>query len=80
VPDTRASLAYMSTMIFAIAFVLPWFAKPPPEVQQAISQYSGAIILQWGGVMGYYFGTSQGSSAKDTTLSRMTGKLPDAGT
>ena len=67
----RDILAVASTLIFFSAFLLPWFHKLPDEVSQTLGQYHGAIILQWGAVMGFYFGSSKSSAAKDTTISDM---------
>jgi hypothetical protein len=66
----RDVLAAASTALIAAAFLIPLAmrgAAVDPDLK-------GAIILQWGLVMGYYFGTSKGSVAKDVTIAQMSGK------
>lgn len=67
VPQMRDILAVLSTlmfagMLFAKAF-RPDFAVDP--------DLKGAIVLQWGLVMGWYFGSSKASSLKDDTIAAM---------
>lgn len=80
-PDMRSVLSILSTLLLAGAFaalfataVLGW--KVDPAISQALGQFTGAIILQWGGVMGFYFATSKGSAAKDATILQLTPKDP----
>lgn len=71
-PRMRDILAWLSTIIFAGSYVIPLIVgKTDPQILQMLNQYQGAIILQWGGMMGYYFGTSKSSGAKDTTIATM---------
>jgi hypothetical protein len=70
----RDLLAVASTLIFFSAFLIPWFVALPDKVSQTLGQYHGAIILQWGGVMGYYFGTSKSSGGKDQTIANLSEK------
>lgn len=67
VPQMRDILAVLSTcmfggMLFAKVFS-PGFVVDP--------DLKGAIVLQWGLVMGWYFGSSKASSQKDDTISAM---------
>jgi hypothetical protein len=66
-PQMRDVLATSSTLLIGAAFLIP-AAVPHAVVDQDLK---GAIILQWGLVMGFYFGTSKGSAAKDDTISTM---------
>ena len=66
-PQMRDVLASGSTLLIGAAFLIP-AAIPHAVVDQDLK---GAIILQWGLVMGFYFGTSKGSAAKDDTISTM---------
>lgn len=63
-------LALGSTAIFAVTMLAP-LIKQGFTVDQDLK---GAIMIQWGGVMGYYFGTSQTSSKKDDTINSMVEK------
>lgn len=66
-PSMRDILAVLSTLIFAAAYVAPMLNKavtPDPDLK-------GAIILQWGLVMGWYFGSSKASAVKDATIATM---------
>lgn len=72
-PPMRDVLAVISTMLIAIAFLAPLFrsstaAPLDPDLK-------GAILLQWGLVMGYYFGTSKTSVAKDRLVADQLGKV-----
>lgn len=68
--NTRDALAILSTFLMACAYLLPWFVSPPAantNAAELISQMQGAVILQWGGVMSWYFGSSKDSAAKTET-------------
>lgn len=67
-PTTRDVLAILSTGLMLIAYGLPWFKTLPDGSAQAIGQLQGAIILQWGGVMSWYFGSSKSSDQKTDTM------------
>lgn len=69
----RNALAIMSTALIAIAFLLPAIAKACGADITLDADLKGAITLQWGLVMGHYFGTSQSSAAKDKTIENLTG-------
>lgn len=57
-PGTREFLAISSTVIFVLAYVVPLVKSHiNPQILDGLNDYQGAIILQWGLVMGYYFGT-----------------------
>lgn len=66
-PAMRDVLAVASTALFGFALVAP------AVLHGAIidQELKGAIVLQWGLVMGYYFGTSKSSVAKDGTIASM---------
>lgn len=66
-PQMRDVLAMASTALFAFAMIAPAVIKGAAIDQEL----RGAIILQWGLVMGFYFGTSKGSAAKDETIAAM---------
>lgn len=66
-PPMRDVLAVASTALIAAAFLAPMF-KPGVVLDQEIK---GAILLQWGLVMGYYFGTSKTSVAKDKAITEL---------
>jgi hypothetical protein len=65
-PPMRDVLAVISTALISIAFLAPLFrsstaAPLDPDLK-------GAVLIQWGFVMGYYFGTSKTSVAKDRVV------------
>ena len=60
--EMRGILATLSTALFGAAML---GAKIGVTIDPDMK---GAIILQWGGVMSWYFGSSKGSAAKDTTI------------
>lgn len=69
-PAMRDVLAVLSTTLVAMAYLLPWFATGPrlAGALQQVGQLNGAILLQWGVVMGYYFGTSKGAAQRDAAV------------
>ena len=69
-PDTRGVLAFLSTLLFAVALLAPLLGKG--FVVDA--DLKGAIIIQWGAVMGWFFGASKGSAQKDDTNAAMAAK------
>ena len=69
-PQMRDVLATGSTLLIGAAFLIPAFI-PHATVDQDLK---GAIVLQWGLVMGFYFGTSKSSAAKDDTISSLSSK------
>jgi hypothetical protein len=66
----KSALAIASTALIAVAFLAPMLFKGAT----VDAELRGAMILQWGGVMGYYFGTSRSSAAKDATIAQITAK------
>lgn len=75
-PQMRDVLAILSTLLLAGAFASLFATavlgqKIDPAIGQALGQFTGAIILQWGGVMSYYFATSKSSGAKDATIAAL---------
>lgn len=69
-PKMKDILALLSTGIFSVTMFAPLFGKGI-VVDESLK---GAIMIQWGGVMGYYFGTSQSSVKKDDTINSMVTK------
>jgi hypothetical protein len=67
----RNALAVMSTLMFAGALFLPAFRTGV----QIDPNFKGALVLQWGLVMGWYFGSSQGSAMKDQALAQMSSSM-----
>jgi hypothetical protein len=67
VPTVRSLLALLSTLIFAGVLFAPAFV--PKFVVDG--DLKGAAIIQWGLVMGWYFGSSAGSHNKDAAISAM---------
>lgn len=43
-----------------------------PSVKDSLTQISGALIAAFGGVVGFWLGTSLSSAAKDQTISQLT--------
>lgn len=73
VPEFRSVLALLSTLLLAGAFLASYElakgqVKLDAGIMQSLGQIQGAVILQWGLVMGFYFGTTKGSAAKDATI------------
>lgn len=57
---------------FAFVFALFFFARSiDPTVKDSLTQISGALIAAFGGVVGFWLGTSLSSSAKDATISQL---------
>jgi hypothetical protein len=67
----RNTLAVLSTIMFAGALFLPAFRSGV----QIDPNFKGALVLQWGLVMGWYFGSSQGSAMKDQALAQMSSSM-----
>lgn len=59
-PPMRDVLAVASTGMIAFAFVAPIILKAGSTLDPDLK---GAVLLQWGAVMGYYFGTMQAKPA-----------------
>lgn len=58
---------------YGFVFVFIFFAKSiDPTVKDSLTQISGALIAAFGGVVGFWLGTSLSSSAKDATISQLT--------
>jgi hypothetical protein len=67
VPQFRDVLALLSTLIFAGGLFVPAF-KAGVVIDQDLK---GAVVLQWGLVMGWYFGSSKASNQKDETIASL---------
>lgn len=65
--STRDVLAVLSTALFIAAYFAPWIWGLPHGSEQYIGQMQGAVIVQWAGIMSWYFGSSKDSSAKTAT-------------
>lgn len=61
----RNVLATASTALVGFALIAPAFHVVID------GELKGAVLLQWGLVMGYYFGTSKSSAGKDATIGAM---------
>lgn len=58
---------------YAFVFTFFFFAKQiDPSVRDSLTQISGALIAAFGGVVGFWLGTSLSSSSKDATISQLT--------
>ena len=77
-PETRDVIAILSTLGFLVAYGLPWFIAIPKGSEQNVGQMQGALILQWGAIMSWYFGSSKSAGAVRDQLGRVLDKLPDA--
>ena len=76
-PRMRDILAWLSTIIFGGSYIIPLLhPKIDQQILQSLNDYQGAIILQWGGMMGYYFGTSKSSATKDDTIATLSQNQP----
>ncbi len=70
-PETRDVIAVLSTVLFAVAYAAPWLWGMPKNADQYVGQAQGALLVQWAGIMSWYFGSSKGSSAKDAVISAL---------
>lgn len=60
------------------AFVCSLLFIAVPEANQRILDLAAGIVLGWGGaVVGFYFGTSEGSVAKSEQIERIMGDSDD---
>lgn len=66
------ALSVLSILAF-IAWALVYMPIPQ-ENQNAITVLLGVVAAQVSGVVGYYFGSSASSKAKDDTISNMSAK------
>lgn len=58
---------------YTFVFALFFFARSiDPGMKDVVIQISGALIAAFGGVIGFWIGTSLSSSAKDQTISNLT--------
>jgi protein-S-isoprenylcysteine O-methyltransferase Ste14 len=58
---------------FGFVFALFFFARAiDPSVKESLTQISGALIAAFGGVVGFWLGTSLSSASKDNTISQLT--------
>lgn len=58
---------------FCFVFALFFYARAiDPSVRDVVTQISGALIAAFGGVIGYWLGTSLSSTSKDQTISQLT--------
>lgn len=74
-PETRDLMAICSTALFVFAYIVPKYFTPPDAWKDIVTQMNGAVILQWGAVMSYYFGTTKGSGAKDQTIATLSSSI-----
>lgn len=77
-PETRDVIAILSTLGFLVAYGLPWFVPIPHGAEQNVGQMQGALILQWGAIMSWYFGSSKSAGVVREQLGKALDKLPDA--
>lgn len=71
---TPKILAYLVVALFAVAMYLLARQEIPAANRDAMNQMIGVLYLAVGGVLNYYFGSSAGSRAKDTTIAKAVGK------
>lgn len=71
-PGMREVLAILSTLLVALVLFVLVFVPLTQANSGAVNQVVGAVILQWGAVMAFYFATSKGSAAKDETIAKLT--------
>lgn len=72
--DVRTGLAFVIVGLFGLDMIL-WHVYPPvlDQGQAAIvNQINGALLIMVAGVVGFYFGSSSGSKAKDDALIAVT--------
>ncbi len=78
-PETRDTLAVLSTLLVAFAFAMPWLRSIPKGSEQNVGQMQGAILVQWAMVMSWYFGSSKSAVALRDQVGQALSKLPDGG-
>jgi len=62
------ALAWLITLGFFSLTGAMYFAKIPTESIGPLNQLIGALVLAFGGIVGYFFGSSAGSAAKTQAL------------
>ncbi len=77
-PETRDVIAVSATLGFLGAYALPWFVPVPTGADNYLGQMQGALITQWAGIMGWYFGASKGAAETRQLLGKALDKAPDA--
>ena len=68
---TTHILAYAVIILLATALIVLSVLKIPTDNRDALNQLIGVLYLAVGNVLGYYFGTSAGSKAKDVVLGKL---------
>ncbi len=63
-----AALAVVVVLGFFSVFVMLAFFEVPASNKDTFTQMSGALILAFGGLMGYLYGSTKNSEAKDRAL------------
>lgn len=57
---------------FAFVFALFFLAKAiDPSVKDSLTQISGGLLAAFGGICGFWLGTSLSSAAKDHTINNL---------
>lgn len=67
----------ISVLVIALfggfVFALFFFARQiDPSVKDVLTQISGGLLAAFGGIIGYWIGTSLSSSGKDRLISQLT--------
>jgi hypothetical protein len=78
-PETRDTIAVLSTLLFAAAYITPWWVAIPKGTEQYVGQMQGALITQWALIMGWYFGSSKATGEVRAQVAQALSKLPDGG-
>jgi hypothetical protein len=69
--NTVRNLAYVTTFGFFALVTLMFFVPMPPGAAEVIIGMVGSLGTVWITVMGFFFGSSRGSQAKDTTIANL---------
>lgn len=68
---TAGILAFTMTLMVAAAALVPYFVLIPEKNMNLITQGQTTLWAGWLLMLGYYYGTSQNSSKKDSTIATL---------
>lgn len=71
---TTRILAYAIVALFGVTVYMLYHTQIPEPNRDAANQVLGILYAAVGQVLGYYFGSSSGSRAKDAVIGRMSAK------